>query len=87
MKFETIFIKDHWVEYLPLKGLNKKFTIANNWHFPYIKKRRNEIKEKMIELSEWIKNNKEIIGKEISKDMLKSNKIREILKNFEVYNG
>lgn len=82
LKFETIFIKNHWVEYLPLKGLNKKFTIANNWHFPYIKRRRNEIKEEMIELSDWIKNNKEIIGKEISKDMLDKRKIVEIYKKF-----
>lgn len=73
-----------WVEILPLHNKNRINTIANNWHFPYMKNWRNEIKEELIELEEWKKQNKDIIGLKISEEMLDKNKIIEIYKKFNI---
>ena len=69
--------KKYWVEILPLHNLRRIQTIANNWHFPYIKSWRNEINEELIELDEWKNQNKDVVGLKISEDMLDKNLIIE----------
>lgn len=76
--------KKYWVEILPLHNLKRIQTIANNWHFPYVKNWRNEIKEELIELEEWKKQNKGIIGLKIPEDMLDRNLIIEKYKKIKL---
>ena len=83
LKFETINLKNGvWVEFLPLRGRNKIYTIGNNWHFPFIKRYRQNFKRKTLNITDWKEKNKELIGYKISKDMLDENKILEIYKKF-----
>ena len=83
LKFKTVKLKNGaWVEFLPLKGRNKIYTIGNNWHFPFIKRYRQNFKRKTLNINDWKEKNKELIGYKISKDMLDENKILEIYKKF-----
>lgn len=71
-----------WLEYLPLKGRNKIYTIGNNWHFPFIKKYRQNYYRETLKIEDWKRKNKNLIGYKISEDMLDEDRILEVYKKF-----
>lgn len=78
-------IKFTATEVLKVKNRNLIFSDLTNWHFPYIKQRRENIidREKFITLDEF---KKEYPKNKITEDMLNENRILEICKKFNLEN-